>query len=137
MLSDKLGKVLQHARKQIAMSREELAQRAHVSVRLVAELERGDRPNVSLETTLKLLGVVGVSIVAEAPDGSTEEIRSSKSIPLGRAARAALRRRTWTGRHVHLRDSSEPPNASASPAERLADLSRVSMEAYALSSDRR
>ncbi len=112
MLSKKLGRALQRARKQIAMSREDLARRAHVSVRLVAEVERGERPNVSLETALKLLGIVGVSIVAEAPDGWTEEIRSSRSTALGRAARAAHRRQTWTGRHVHLRDSSEPLDAS-------------------------
>lgn len=137
MLSEKLGRGLQRARKQIAMSREELARRAHVSVRLVAEVERGERPNVSLETALKLLGIVGVSIVAEAPDGWTEEIRSPRSAALGRAARAAHRRQTWTGRHVHLRNSSDPPNPGATPAERLADLSRVSREAYALPSDRR
>ncbi len=88
MLSAKLGGILRHARKQIAMTREELARRAHVSVRLVAEMERGDRPNVSLETALKLLGIVGVSLVAQAPDGATEDIRSSRSISLGRAARS-------------------------------------------------
>ncbi len=137
MLSEKLGQVLQRARKLIGMSRDELARRAHVSVRLVAEFERGDRPNVSVETILRLLGIVGVSIVAEAPDGWTEEIRSSRSNALGHAARRARRRQTWTGRHVHLRHSSEPPDVSASPAERLADLSRVSREAYALSRDRR
>lgn len=137
MLSEVLGQALQRARKQIPMSREELARRAHVSVRLVAEVERGDRPNVSLETFLRLLGIVGVSIVAEAPAGWTEAIQSSRTAALGRAARAAQRRQTWTGRHVHLRNSSDPPHTSATPAARVADLSRVSKEAYALSSNRR
>jgi len=87
MLSDRVGGLLKNARQQLSLSRAEIAQRAGVSVRLVAELERGQRPNVSLESALKLLNIVGVSVVATAPDGAAAEIRSSSAAALGRAAR--------------------------------------------------
>jgi transcriptional regulator with XRE-family HTH domain len=64
MLSNRIGKLLRNARQQLNLSRAELARRAGVSARLVAELERGQRPNVSLESALKLLGIVGVSVIA-------------------------------------------------------------------------
>lgn len=133
MFSNRLGELLQHARKQLNMSREELARRAKVSTRLVAELERGQRPNVSLESTLKLLNLVGVSIVAKAPDGATAEIRNSRSAALERTARAALRRRTWTGERIHLRDEGGAPGAGRSDMERLSAVSLISKQAYALS----
>lgn len=133
MFSKRLGELLQRARKQLNISREELARRAKVSTRLVAELERGQRPNVSLESSLKLLTLVGVSIVAKAPDGATAEIRDARSTALERAARAALRRRTWTGGHIHLRDEGEAPGAGRSHAERLSALSEISKQAFALS----
>ena len=45
MLSDRLGVLLENARKQLDLSRDELALRGDVRTRLVAELERGQRPN--------------------------------------------------------------------------------------------
>src|SRR5216110_3431006 len=98
MFSERIGNLLQNARRQLDLSREELARRGGVSTRLVAELERGQRPNVSLESALKLLNVVGVSVVAKAPNGAAAEIRSEAAATLERAARAARRRQTWTGR---------------------------------------
>ena len=133
MLSEKLAELLQRTRKQLGLSREELARRAQVSTRLLAELERGERPNVSLESTLKLLSLVGVSIVARAPDGATAEIRNARSISLERIARAALRRRTWTGVHVQLHKAGEPPSGGRSHAERLSAVSQLSKQAFALS----
>ena len=44
MLSEPIGGLLKAARKQLNVSREELARRVGVSTRLVAELERGQRP---------------------------------------------------------------------------------------------
>ena len=132
MLSDILAEFLRDTRKQLGLSREQLARRAKVSTRLLAELERGERPNVSLESALKLLGLLGVSIVARAPDGATAEIRNARTIALERGARAALRRRTWTGEHVHFHRAGEAPSAGRSPAERLSAVSQLSKQAFAL-----
>ena len=132
MLSDSLGPVLKSARQQLSLSREELASRAGVSARLVAEMERSQRPNVSLETALKLLNIVGVSLVARAPNGLAVEIRGASALELGRAARAAHRRETWKGRHVHIREAGAEPPAPKSKAKRLAAVAQVSKQAYAI-----
>ena len=65
MLSAEIGRVLRDARKAQALSRAELAATSGVSVRLVAELERGERPNVSLETALQLLNALGIALRPE------------------------------------------------------------------------
>lgn len=132
MLSDTLAEFLRDTRKQVGLSREELARRAKVSTRLVAELERGQRPNVSLESTLTLLSLLGVSIVARAPGGATAEIRNARTVSSERAARAAIRRRTWTGEQVHFREASGAPDAGSSPAGRLSAVSQLSMQAFAM-----
>ena len=134
MLSDRVGGLLKNARQQLGLSRAEIAQRAGVSVRLVAELERGQRPNVSLESALKLLNVVGVSVVATAPDGAAAEIRSSSTAALGRAARAARRRQTWTGRHIHLHDEGDDPRPGRSKSKRLASVAQVSKQGFFIAS---
>lgn len=134
MLSQILGQFLQRVRKQLGISRQELAHRAQVSTRLVAELERGDRPNVSLESALRLLNLVGVSIVATAPDGSTAEIRDANSAARERAARTALRRRTWSAARSHLHESDEAPDAGRSDVLRLSAVSKISKEAFGLAS---
>ncbi len=133
MLSATLGGLLKLARKQMGLSREELARRGDVSTRLVAEVERGQRPNVSLESTLRLLNLVGVTISANAPDGTTAGIGDANSAAIQRAARASLRRRTWTGRHVPLRREADPLNPHRSSVGRLSAASRVSMQAFSVS----
>lgn len=130
MLSDRIGGLLRNARRRIGLSRAELAQRGAVSTRLVAELERGQRPNVSLESALRLLSIVGISVVAKAPGGEAAEIRSPSGATLERAARAAQRRQTWTGRHVHLRDDGDDPRPERSKSKRLASVAQVSKQAY-------
>lgn len=130
MFSARFGILLRDARKQLNMSREQLAQRGRVSSRLVAELERGQRPNVSLESALRLLDSVGVSILAKAPDGATAEIRSASSSALELAARAERRRQTWTGRHIHLHDEGKSPPPPRSKANRIAAVSDLSRQAY-------
>jgi transcriptional regulator with XRE-family HTH domain len=132
MLSDRLGPVLKSARKQLGLSREELASRAEVSPRLVAELERSQRPNVSLESALKLLNIVGVSVVAKAPNGLAAEIRGTSAPELERAARAARRRETWKGRHVHMRDAGNDPRPAKSMAKRFVAVAQVSKQAYVI-----
>src|SRR5947209_3399378 len=114
MFSERIGSLLKHARRQLDLSREELARRGGVSTRLVAELERGQRPNVSLESALKLLNVVGVSVVAKASNGAIAEIRSESAQATERSARAARRRQTWTGRQIFLHDEGGDPRPGGS-----------------------
>jgi|SRR5665647_541796 len=135
MFSARFGVLLRTARKQLKISRGQLAQRGGVSTRLVAELERGQRPNVSLESALRLLDAVGVSIVAKAPDGATAEIRSASSSALERAARAERRRQTWTGRHIHLHDEGKSPHPPKSKANRIAAVSDLSRQAYLIAAE--
>jgi transcriptional regulator with XRE-family HTH domain len=107
MFSSRIGELLRHARLQLKLSREELVRRGGVSTRLVAELERGQRPNVSLESTLNLLNLVGVSVIARAPSGAKVDILSSAVAALERAARAEHRRKTWKGRQIYLHDMGD------------------------------
>ena len=130
MLSERFGVLLKNARQQLEMSRDDLARRGGVSARLVAEMERGQRPNVSLESALKLLTVVGVTVTAKAPNGATAEIRNASAAAVERAARAARRRQTWTGRHVYLHDEGEDPRPGRSRAQRVAAVSRVSRQTF-------
>jgi len=134
MLSEPIGGLLKAARKQLNVSREELARRGGVSTRLVAELERGQRPNVSLESALKLLNAVGVSVIAKAPNGAAAEIRSASGPALERAARAARRRQTWTGRQIQLHDEDDGPVSGRSRSDRLASVAQLSKQAYLIAS---
>jgi transcriptional regulator with XRE-family HTH domain len=134
MLSARIGVLLKGARRYLNLSRADLAERGGVSVRLVAEFERGQRPNVSLESALKLLNVVGVTVIATAPDGAAAEIRGEAAETLARAARAAQRRQTWTGRRIHLHDEGNDPRPERSKANRLASVARVSKQVYLFAS---
>ena len=137
MLSHDLGPLLKSSRQQLGLSRDALAQKAGVSMRLVAEFERGQRSNVSLESALRLLKSVGITVVARAPHGPAAEIRGTAAARLERAARAAHRRETWTGRHVHLRDSGDPPLAPRPRPRRIASVAAVSVAAYIIASSGR
>ena len=57
-----LASALRRARRARRKSIADLAAEAGVSPRLVSEFEQGKRSNVSLETALRLLSLVGVSI---------------------------------------------------------------------------
>ena len=115
MLSQGLGPLLKSSRQQLGLSRDALALKAGVSMRLVAEFERGQRSNVSLESALRLLKCVGITVVARAPH----------------------RRETWTGRHVHLRDSGDAPLAPRSLPRRIASVAAISGAAYVIASNGR
>lgn len=134
MLSDGLGPLLKSARQQLGLSREALASKAGVSMRLVAEFERGQRSNVSLESALRLFKSVGITVVARAPHGLAAEIRGTGAARLERAARAAHRRETWTGRFVHLRDSGDAPRAPRALPRRIASVAAISDAAYVIAS---
>lgn len=137
MLSHSLGPLLKSSREQLGLSRAALAAKAGVSMRLVAEFERGQRGNVSLESALRLFKVVGITVVARAPHGPAAEIRGTAAARLERAARAAHRRETWTGRHVHLRDSGDAPRAPRSLPRRIASVAAISDAAYVIASGER
>lgn len=128
--------VLRKARSAQGVSRAELAAKAGVSVRLVAELERGARPNVSLETALQLLRVVGVSLVprAGADDGvsDTSPSRDAATEQRERAERSAARRATWVG-SISTRAATHPPRPPATLAARLSAVSHASTLVHALS----
>lgn len=130
MFSARFGLLLKKARKQRNITRDQLARRGGVSTRLVAEMERGQRPNVSLESALRLMDAVGISIIAKASDGATAEMRNPLIAALEREARAEQRRRTWTGRYIHLHDEGEDPRSVKSKRKRLSAVSDVSQHAY-------
>jgi transcriptional regulator with XRE-family HTH domain len=132
MLASRFGTLLRSARMHRSLSRAELAERGGVSVRLVAELEQGKRPNVSLESALKLLSLAGVSVVARAPHGGVVEIRDPSAAALERGERSAQRRKTWIGRQVPLHSSGGEPRPERSKSKRLASVGRVSRLAYSI-----
>jgi transcriptional regulator with XRE-family HTH domain len=100
MQSADIGNALRLARRAQRLSRFELARRADVSVRLIAEFERGRRPNVSLETALKLLRLLGQSIHVSA-DAMHDDASAFE-------ARAAVRRATWTAHIASLSETRDP-----------------------------
>ena len=103
-------------------------------MRLVAEFERGQRSNVSLESALRLFTSVGITVLARAPHGAATEIRGAAAARLERAARAAHRRETWTGRQVHLRDAGEAPRAPRAKPRRIAAVAAISAAAHVIAS---
>ena len=137
MRSDRIGLLLKSARRQLGLTREAIAKLAGVSPRLVAELERGQRPNVSLESSLRLLDLAGVSVVARTPDGAVTSIHSKSVEALHRLARAERRRKTWTGRLITLHEEGVDPRPVGATALRVAAVAEVSRQAYALSKRRR
>ena len=134
MFSARFGALLKSARQHLNMTREALALRGGVSTRLVAELERGERPNVSLESALKLLNVVGVTVSATAPNGASAEVHDASAAARARAARAAQRRQTRTGQHMHLHDEGADPAPGRSKVKRVAALTQISRLAHRVSS---
>lgn len=132
MLSAPIGPLLRSARERIGMSRAALASSTQVSERLLAELERGQRPNVSLETSLKLLEAVGISLRLADSSGAIVEIRAPSAESLERKERASYRRQTWTGGHAALHGKENDPLSTHSLAGRVFSVAHVSRQAYAI-----
>lgn len=137
MLTIRIGALLRSARRHRGLTRADLAREGGVSLRLVAELEQGKRPNVSLESALTLLRAAGVTVLARAPNGEAVEIRDPAVAALERAERSAERRRTWTGRRVSLHAAGDPPPPARSKAARLAAVGVVSRQAGAVATERK
>ena len=126
-----IGEAIYAARKAQGVSRVELAQRVGVSVRLVGELERGARPNVSLDTALRLLAALGVSFRFGSLAATDMQTGHAPNDSNARAARAAQRRATWTGARWPLQDDHVAPAAGEAEA-RLGSVAEVSRLAYAI-----
>lgn len=125
-----LGHLMRDAREASGESRAELAARCGVSVRLVAELERGERPNVSLDTALRLVTAVGITAAFEAPGSRAWHAEDATAAA---EARARHRQRTWTGRIARLDTVDRgPEGVGDSMADGVARTARLSAELSAL-----
>lgn len=136
MLSNQIAEFLKTSRKALGLTQKEVASRAGVSTRLWAEVERAERPNVSLLTALRMLGHVGISIRMTDASGITRELRDPDTAAIGRLARAAARRATWHGRQLRLdRDGAgDPPSPRGSDGVDAVAL--VSEQAFAVARSR-
>lgn len=135
MLTAQIGDLLRTARKALYLSQAELAHRAGVSARLWSEVERGERPNVSLETALRMLGEVGVAVRLTDPMGTSRELRNPHADVAARTVRAAVRRATWQGRQIRLHEEGEETDDTsmiARGAARLGAVAHVSEQAFAV-----
>lgn len=119
-----LPSALREARRSRRVSIATLAAEAGVSPRLISEFEQGKRPNVSLETVLRLLALVGVSIRVA---GKEEQGQADQA----RARRAALRRQSWSGSQSTLMSQPDPA-APELAAARLGAVASASILASAL-----
>jgi transcriptional regulator with XRE-family HTH domain len=126
-----LGTLLKATRKQLGLSQAAAAKRADVSVRLWAEVERGERENVSFQTTLRMLGEMGIEVLLEGPAGDRIGVTTGDAADRAREVRAAIRRATWTGRKLRLGDDDDSPTAGPGthPVEAVHE---ISMQAYAV-----
>jgi len=137
MLTDQVGEQLKASRRALGLTQKELARRAGVSERLWAEVERGERPNVSLETALRMLSEVGVSVRLDDAMGSSHMLRDPAAAATARAARAVIRRATWNGRQIRLAEEGADPLAANYGTAGLAAVGRVSAQAFAVANARR
>ena len=123
---------LRKARRTRRVSIAELAVRAAVSPRLISEFEQGKRPNVSLETALRLLSLVGVSIrLGDAADSLDVDQSREQARVQARAQRAARRRSEWSGSLSTLQNQVAPTAPSTATA-RLGAVARASALATGL-----
>jgi transcriptional regulator with XRE-family HTH domain len=132
MAMEEISVVLRSAREEMGVSQKELARRVGVSARLLAEFERGLRPNVSFETALRMLAAVGVSIRLTDPLGASHQITQPGASQAARAARAAVRRATWRGRQLRLMEEGQTDPGAPRGVAQLAAVTEVSRQAYAV-----
>lgn len=129
-LSD-LGRVLRSARESAGVSQSALAREIGVSVRLVSEVERGVRRNVSLDTAVRLLTAVGASLTVTAPGHRPVTIEDAREAA---DARARFRRSHWTGQIGALHDTPADTAPHVPSADHLARVTAVSAVASAVRS---
>lgn len=134
--SDQLANRVRRARKALGLTQKELARRAAVSTRLVAEVERGERQNVSMATMLRLLGQAGLSLLVTDAKRVTQSRYDLGTRASGRALRVAERRATWGGRQLRLAEEGLEDPAVQPGARRLAAVTLVSAQAFAVARGR-
>ena len=117
-----LAQALRAARKRRGLSIAQLAAMAAVSPRLISELERGMRANVSFETAARLADLVGVALIFETQPADADEAARR---------RAERRRQLWTGEQSTLSQHGPPP-PPVDAAERLTAVARASRLATGL-----
>ena len=118
-----LAQTLRAARKRRGLSIAQLAAMAAVSPRLISELERGMRANVSFETAARLADLVGVALTFESQPADADEAARR---------RAERRRQRWTGEQSTLSQHGPPPPPPVDAAERLTAVARASRLATGL-----
>ena len=123
MRTQQVARSLRAARRAVGATQKEMAERVGVSPRLWAEVERGERPNVSLDTALRMLNAVGLTVRL------TSEVSSAAATL---EARAAHRRATWTGGRTRLGEDDDPSVDELNAEERLGAVALVSQLAYSL-----
>lgn len=128
-----LGAMLRSTRKRLGLTQTDAAKRAGVSVRLWAEVERGERENVSFDTLVRMLSEIGIEVVLEGPAGDRVGVTSGAAALRARSVRASIRRATWTGRQLTLGDDDRAPTAGRS-TDPVAAVHEVSTQAYAIAS---
>lgn len=133
MRVDQIAKALRQGRLARGETQQELAGRVGVSARLWAEVERGERPNVSLETALRLLAAVGIRVQLKGPTSAPRDGDERDADERDAAlARAAHRRATWTGGRAPLGAAHEPRVDNLTTSERMGAVAQISQLAYAV-----
>jgi transcriptional regulator with XRE-family HTH domain len=135
LISEKIAKLLRSSRMTLGHTQKELAHRAGVSNRLWAEVERGERPNVSLETALRMLKAVGVAIQFTDPAGDARDI-GVRDDAAAMSVRAAARRATWKGKQTRLSADDGADGAPADRRSRLYAVAAISNQVFAVSEGR-
>ena len=131
-MTGQIARVIKTARLQLGISQKEAAARAGVSHRLWAEVERDERPNVSLQTVLRMLAEIGATVHVVNALGETREVEDPSSLATARAARAELRRSTWGGQQRRLEHEGRDELVPSSPTDRLKSVMLVSQQAFTI-----
>lgn len=119
-----IATALRDARKAKKLSISALAAQSGVSPRLIGEFERGKRPNVSLDTALRLLAILNVRVALQNTSSARRDTAT-------RAERAAIRRLTWVGHKGTVVDQ-DPPQAPDTRRGRLLAVAQASRFAVGL-----
>ena len=126
---DQIADLLRAARTSLGLSQKTLATRAGVSPRLWAEVERGERPNVSLATALRMLSEVGITVRLTDPLSKSHDLKDG---PGAAGARATVRRATWGGAQLRLdQEGVGKPRGRGGPNQ-VAAVGFLSEQGYAV-----
>ena len=125
MENREIAEALRQARLRRGTTQRDIAAQVGVSTRLWAEFERGERPNVSLQTVLRMADALGLQF-------TLADERSAAEIALSSARERAERRRAeWTGGHAPLGADIAPSGQKLTSTERFEAVAEASQLAYA------